>query len=275
MNNSHSAIAIQPNPNGITPGGRLTGTSGTPFNTANTNNISTLYYTPYLTGWLPLYINGRWKPFEFSETSLSLSGLTASTNYDIYGYYDSGSLALETLAWSSSGAGTSTRATALAYDNGYLVKSGDNTRLYLGTIRTTSTTGETENSISKRFIWNYYNRRHHTIHVSIGSSHTYNGAERLWNNAEYAGEFVIGTQDTLTSGFFRSQQTSTVTFYIRLNVVGGPEMGVKNSEHNVYGYYSLRTGYYLPIGWNKLFPTEYAGGTGTLTFFELNATLEM
>jgi hypothetical protein len=76
----------------------------------------------------------------FSEVSASLSGLTPNTNYDVLGYNNSGTLALDLVAWTN---GT-TRATALARQDGVLVKSGATTRRYLGTLRTTGTTGQTE-----------------------------------------------------------------------------------------------------------------------------------
>lgn len=49
------------------------------------------------------------------------------------------------------------RQTALAYQNGVLVKSGTTTRRYLGSFLTTATT-TTEDSFTKRFLYNYYNR---------------------------------------------------------------------------------------------------------------------
>lgn len=51
-----------------------------------------------------------------------------------------------------------TRATALATQNNVLVKSGDATRRFCGTLMTTGTSGQTEDSVNKRFCWNCYNR---------------------------------------------------------------------------------------------------------------------
>ena len=47
---------------------------------------------------------------------------------------------------------------ALTRQNGVYVKSGDPTRRYLGTVRTTATTGTSANTENKRFIYNYYNK---------------------------------------------------------------------------------------------------------------------
>lgn len=50
--------------------------------------------------------------------------------------------------------GFNTRATAITLDDGKWVKSGDATRRYVGTIRITTTTGQCEDSESRRYVWN-------------------------------------------------------------------------------------------------------------------------
>ena len=79
-------------------------------------------------------------------------GLTASRVYDVFGYLNSGTLALELLIWTDA----TNRATALAYQDGVLIKSGNATRRYLGTIYINSTGGQTEDTEIQRFVWNYY-----------------------------------------------------------------------------------------------------------------------
>lgn len=136
------------------PTGRLTLASGVPLNFDNQTGKTTLYYTPYNGNVILLYVAGAWKFKTFAELSLSLSGYVADKNYDIWMYDNSGTPTLESTVWTNN----TTRATALAYQDGILVKSGDPTRRYLGTIRTTATTGQCEDSISRRFVWNMYNR---------------------------------------------------------------------------------------------------------------------
>jgi hypothetical protein len=65
-----------------------------------------------------------------------------------------GTLTLEALAWASATA----RATALARQDGVWTKSGDPTRRYVGTISTTATAGQCEDSLVKRFVWNAQHR---------------------------------------------------------------------------------------------------------------------
>lgn len=134
-------------------GGRLTLTTGTPVTTSDVTSATTLYYTPYLHTRVPVYASSAWSLRTFAEISLALGSVTSGLPYDIFLYDSSGTLTLEKLAWTN----TTTRATALARQDGVWTKSGDPTRVYLGTIYTTSTT-TTEDSLQNRYVWNMYNR---------------------------------------------------------------------------------------------------------------------
>jgi len=221
--------------------GRLTLTSGTPVTTADVTAATTLYYTPYTGNSISLFDGtSTWTVRTFSELSLSLSGYTANTNYDIYAFWNGSAVALESQTWGTDteynitgvslaasavvtytvtdsankfavgdvvcvqgitgnvgdvihgawvvtavgGTGNNRTVTlgyldssgktytsggtirkldntrtAPVYQNGVLVKSGATTRRYLGTIMTTGTAGQTEDSVARRFVWNYANRR--------------------------------------------------------------------------------------------------------------------
>jgi len=58
-----------------------------------------------------------------------------------------------------------TRATALAYQNGFLSKSGDATRLYLGSGCTIGTSGQCDDAVGRRFLDNYYHRIRRAVRV--------------------------------------------------------------------------------------------------------------
>ncbi len=177
---------------------RLTLTSGTPVTASDVTAATTLYATPYKGNRIALYDSSAgWHSATLSERSLSLSGLAASTNHDIY-LYNSGTvaspaLALQAVAWTDS----STRATALALQDGVYCKSGALGYRYLGTIRTTATAGQTEDSVAKRFVWNFHNRVQ-TVNFTRDTtdSWTYNG-NGTWRqanngNAAWKHEFVCG-----------------------------------------------------------------------------------
>jgi len=146
-----------------TADGRLTLESGVPVSTTSQTAKTTIYYMPYAGNRIALYDGSAWVVAVFSEVSASLSGLIANTNYDVFGYSNSGALTLELVAWTNA----TTRATAVARQDGVLVKSGAATRRYLGTLRTTGTTGQTEFSLggiaaggteANLYLWNAQNR---------------------------------------------------------------------------------------------------------------------
>lgn len=135
------------------PGGRLTLTSGTPVTTSDVTGATTIYYTPYQHNVITLWDGTEWSPVIFAETSLALGTLTSGRPYDVFGFLSGGALSLELLAWTND----TTRATAVTLQDGRYCKSGDKTRLLLGTFYTTSTT-TTEDSAVNRYLNNAYNR---------------------------------------------------------------------------------------------------------------------
>lgn len=133
--------------------GRLTLESGVPVSTSDQTAKTTIYYTPYIGDGITLYDGTQWSVIKFTEISIAVPN-TSSQMYDIFVYNNSGTATLELLAWTSDTA----RATALVMQNGILCKTGALTRRYVGSFRTTSTSGQTEDSEQRRFLWNYYNR---------------------------------------------------------------------------------------------------------------------
>lgn len=135
------------------PGGRLTGTTLVPVNTANVTAIGTIYYTPYLHNrvWLK---RTNWELHAFAEVSLALT-VTSGSVYDVFLYSNAGTPTLETLVWTN----TTTRATAIVLDTDtkFMIKSGDATRLYVGTIYATGSNTIIDTEYS-RHIFNAYNR---------------------------------------------------------------------------------------------------------------------
>jgi hypothetical protein len=118
---------------------RLTLESGVAISTTDQLAKTAVFLTPYLGNQIGLYVNGGWIARSFVETTLSLSGFTSGKPFDIFAYDNSGTLALEALVWTND----TTRATAIAFQDGVPVKSGDATRRLVGTIYT-SATGQTQ-----------------------------------------------------------------------------------------------------------------------------------
>lgn len=162
----------------VIPGGRLTLESGVPISTTDQTAKTTIYYTPYIHNVIPLWDGNAWVPTTFAETSLALGTLTSGRPYDVFAYLSSGSLALELLAWTND----TTRATAVTLQDGRYCKSGDKTRLLLGSFYTRSTT-TTEDSEEYRYVSNVYNQEPRRLYKDAGSSsHTYaSGTVRQYN----------------------------------------------------------------------------------------------
>lgn len=189
-----AAISTADGVGGVIPGGRLTLTSDVPVLTSDVTAATTIYYTPYIHTFIPLYDGADWILFEFAELSLAVPS-TIDTNYDMFIYDNAGTITLEALAWTND----TTRTTAIVRQDGRLVKSGATTRLYLGSFRTTGVSGQTEMSfqssatVRKCFLWNYYNRVEYKPEIAGTTSHTYSAAVwRNWNNVAHTVEFIIG-----------------------------------------------------------------------------------
>lgn len=133
--------------------GRLTVSTATPLPTTNVTAASTIYFTPCGGNQIRLYDGTQWVYRTFTEASLSLSGLTSGRVYDVFGYWTGSDLALDLgTVWTNS----TTRATDLGTQDGWEVKSGDATRLYLGSIYTTGAT-TTEFTVGNAAVFNRYN----------------------------------------------------------------------------------------------------------------------
>lgn len=192
---------------GITPGGRLTLTSGNPITTNDNTAKTTIYYTPLVHNIINLWDGNIWKTVVFAEVTQALGTLTSAKPYDVFGYLSSGALATETLVWTND----TTRATAVTLQDGRYCKSGDKTRLYLGSFYTTATT-TTEDSDAKRYLYNCYNRAARKGVKTESTGHTYTTASyREWNNATAARvNFLdgLGAQAVLIVGNARFDGTA-------------------------------------------------------------------
>ena len=164
---------------------RLTLTSGTPITTADVTAATNVYVTPLNGNIITLYDGAIWIPIKFTEVTLSLSGFATNTNFDVWGRISSGALAVDTTAWTND----TTRATAITQQDGIDVKSGDTTRRLLGTIRTIGTTGQTEDSHTKRFVSNRYNEQPRPMYATDATaSWTYSTATTRQANANTANQ---------------------------------------------------------------------------------------
>jgi hypothetical protein len=75
-----------------------------------------------------------------------------------------------------------TRATALTYQNGVLVKTGDATRRYVGTVCINATGGQTEDTIAERLVYSHINFKVRDLRV-IDTTDSWTYAVSAWRGA--------------------------------------------------------------------------------------------
>jgi hypothetical protein len=268
--------------NPATAGGRLTTVSATPIQTSDTLGAGTLYYTPFISNQLSLRPSGTWTTLSFSETSLSLTGLTADTNYDVFGYSNAGTLAMEALSWSTATA----RATEVVYQDGVLVKSGDATRRLLGTIRINSTGGQVDWALSgigsggkhaRIHIWNAANRRPVFVFTGDSDNSWTQTAANAWraanNSSTHRTSYVQGLADEPLSYSYTNRGNLTSSdCSVGVGLDSTSAAAANSIISNTSGSTSNlvpatgRFDGYTAIGYHFFAPLEYANGTNTIWY---------
>jgi hypothetical protein len=259
---------------------RLTLTSGTPVTTSDVTGATTVYACPRVGNCIALYDGTNWNIRTSAEFSLALGTLTSGRPYDVFCYDNSGTPTLEFTSWTND----TTRATALTYQDGVLVKTGAATRRYLGTFYTTSTT-QTEDSAAKRFLWNYYHRVLRPMErYDATATWSYTTATFRQANAATANQldYVCGVgedavQATLVAGGTNS--TGNVFFQIGIGVdsTSSPTGPVGRKQMVENGTVEMASTSYVGLpgaGRHYLTWLEYAEATGTFTWTGTNSPLK-
>jgi hypothetical protein len=178
----------------LVAGGRLTLGTGQPYQ-FTTIGSATLYYTPAISSTVYLWTGTYWTPYQLtSDLSISNTSTAASKIYDISINWNSGSPTLVATQWSTFGAGSSTRTTAITYQDQIPLVSGNR---YIGTVFTDASNLFADSS-STRYVWNAYNRTPRYLGVTDGTtSWTY--ASTAYRNANAIAanrvSFVVGITD--------------------------------------------------------------------------------
>lgn len=231
---------------------RLSLTTAVPITTTDVTGATTIYLTPYISGTLALYDGTNWYLRTTTEVSIALGTLSSGKNYDVFAYWTGSAIALEfSAAWTND----TTRADALARQNGVWVKSGTTTRRYIGTFRTTATT-TTEDSLAKRFLWNFYNRVPRDMMVNEATnSWTYTTASYRQANGSAANQlaYVTGMADLRLEAEVRAIVYSSGLATLGYTGIGvdsttvssAKQWGVTNPNTNVSG---------LAISWYEGYP---------------------
>lgn len=263
--------------------GRLTLSLGNPVTSADVTAATTLRFTPYGGNRISLYDGvGTWNLFNFTELSIAVPS-TTNTMYDVWVYDNAGTPTLEVLAWTND----TTRATALALQDGVYVKSGATTRKYVGSFRTTGVLGQTEDSKAKRYVWNYYNRTRRILRVDGSGNWNYTTATFRQANASSANQVdvVVGVAGEAAIAVFVDvlfSNTSTGSTVFASTGIGEDSTsavasGCHNTTVNQYTsgdinqlHASLHT---FPVAGRHFYAwLEYSAAVGTTTFYGSTAT---
>lgn len=254
---------------------RLTLTTAVPVTTGDVTAATTLFAAPYKGNRIALYDGSNyWNTRTSVEFSIAVPA-TTNTLYDVFCYDNSGTPTLELTAWTND----TTRATALTTQNGVLVKTGATTRRYLGSFRTTGSSGQTEDSLAKRYVWNYYNRVLRPMKVvEATNTWTYSTTAYRQANASTANQldYVQGvSEDAVTAEVIGVVISSTATF--RAGNVGiGVDSTTANSAlirnqasvNNTFaGSTSARYKGFPGVGRHTLVWLEQGGDTDTQTWY--------
>lgn len=103
------------------------------------------------------YANGARKVANVTTNTFELQDLNGNNVAGNAAYTSGGTWSKVALEFSAAWTSDTARNDAVSLQDGVYVKSSAKTRRYLGTFRTTSTT-TTEDSLTKRFVWNLYNQ---------------------------------------------------------------------------------------------------------------------
>jgi len=174
---------------------RISAQNSVPVSTSDVTAATFVYIHPYKGTKIALYNGTQWILSSITTASgipISISA-TTNTNYDVFALDSGGTVQGNVIAWTND----TTRATALAVQNGVLVNASNTLQRYLGTFRTTTVAGQTEDSRTKRFVWNYYNRVRRAMRVLPGSNWTYDSATIRQANNSTTNQlaYVIGWQE--------------------------------------------------------------------------------
>jgi len=214
-----------------------------------------------------------------SQSTLTISidntSLSADKNYDVFVYDNSGTLTLALVAWTND----TTRATTLDYVDGWpvYVNSGDETRRYVGTVRTITSTGvKFTDTEAQRFTWNYYNRVRRPMKAATETTNswTYTTDTFRQSNANTANqlEYVQGvSEDMITaSAMSTAVQTSPQICSCGIGVdstttSSALNMGntVSNFEEQIHATYQGFPG----AGYHYLAWLERSVASGTTTWY--------
>jgi hypothetical protein len=243
------------------PGGRLTPSSGVCAPVTDVVAATAIFYAPCGTPYVPIYNGSVIQAYNYTSGVTDAVGLTltlgsnwaASTLYDVFITLNAGNPVECTVAWTSSVAGTSSRATALSLYGGFLtnatlatcrisnaatISMAANQGTWVGTFMTSASAGQVDlkfgtaaagGGVAFASIYNAYNQ--------VRGSFTVQDSNGSWNQA--------------ASGFEVMDPTSTGSgLNNRINVVAGSTSNAIDATVGISVSPTLNTNAYIGIALN-------------------------
>jgi hypothetical protein len=258
-----------------TNGFRISASSTEPVPTVDLTTEDHIYLSPYKSNQIAIYTGSAWAVRESPQVSINLSGLlTADKNFDVFAYWTGSAVALElSAAWTNG----STRADAVAQQDGVWTLTADPTRRLVGTIRAVDGSN-VDDTVLKRFVWNADNRVRRVLRFA-GNSGTHNYTIATWrpaagNNAS-AVEVVCGlVGDEIHLSILQvSDNSLTGGRWVGVsdNSLSTPDLAnmVMMSPHIVGNGFSFCWYDAVPaIGYHKFNWMELSDATGTTTWLD-------
>lgn len=177
---------------------------------------STLYLQPYKGNRIRLYDGTYWQNYMVNSggtiPSLAISG-TSGTVQDVFAKASNGTVILSLTPWTNA----TTRATALAQQDGVYVLSTDATQRYLGSIYLYSATAAYDTA-AFRGVFNYYNRVKRPVFVVESTGQwSYGNINGAWRQADND----AANQISLLAGISEGIANFTVMSGFQDSVMGG------------------------------------------------------
>ncbi len=245
---------------------RLSATSSSPLPTDNITAATSVYILPMAGGdgeGVSLYdASAGWYKATVPGGGVSLAvPATANTTYDVY-LYNSGSvssptLVAEAVAWSGD------TPPARGSQNGIATKNGALGRRWIGCFRTTGTSGQTEDSITRRFVWNLCNQV--DLEVRTYNTNTaWSYSLSVWREAnggsgQVRGEYILGKTSW---GKSRSQVYASGSGYrfLSLDSTGTTNAGIQWNSSSIVQF--QESAQWLSPGYHYTTIIEYAHSGG-------------
>ena len=257
--------------------GRLTLTSGVPVTTSDVTGAGTIYFTPYKGNRVALYDGTAWAIYTFSELSTTTPAGAGPVINDLFVYATGTAVALTKSAnWTN----TTTRADSLDTLNGIIVNGSDNTLRYLGTAA--GTPSGCQDSVTQRYLWNYYNRIPRTLvtAISVTGTWTYNtNSWRMVNGSSLNRfEFVVGYQEddidfeAIGAGSNNSANTFAIGIGLDATDSNSAQFNLGGGSSAIIPLHACYSSS-LTIGYHFVQMIEWGASVGTTTFYGIVETI--